>query len=96
MMLKPILAAAAIALVGVPAFAADNTSGLTRAEVQAELVRARAAGETMYFSESYGYAQAPQVRTNLAANQAAETHKAAANTQAPQEAGRKAAQTTAE
>ena len=58
---KSLITVAALALVGTSAFAADTTGSLTRAEVVAELVRARAAGETSNFSESFGYTlQTPQ------------------------------------
>ena len=58
---KSLITVAALALVGASAFAADTTASLSRADVVAELVRARAAGETSNFSESFGYTlQAPQ------------------------------------
>ena len=58
---KSLITVAALALAGASAFAADATGSLTRADVVAELVRARAAGETSNFSESFGYTlQTPQ------------------------------------
>ena len=58
---KSLITVAALALAGASAFAADTTASVTRADVVAELVRARAAGETMNFSESFGYTlQTPQ------------------------------------
>ncbi len=99
MSIKPLIAAAAIALVGVSAFAAEPTSGLTRADVQAELVRARAAGETSYFSESYGYTLQTPAQAQYAANQAQAQQTAArtrAADQTAQAAGTKASATKAE
>ena len=99
MSIKPLIAAAAIALVGASAFAAEPTSGLTRADVQAELVRARAAGETNYFSESYGYTMHTPAQAQYAANQAQAQQTAArtgAADQTAQAAGTKASATKAE
>lgn len=61
---KSLITVAALALAGASAFAADTTASVSRADVVAELVRARAAGETNNFSESFGYTmQAPQQQT---------------------------------
>jgi hypothetical protein len=57
---KQLFAAAAIAVIGTSAFAVEaeqipaQSGQLTRAEVQAEVARARAAGELTFASESYG------------------------------------------
>lgn len=57
---KQLFAAAAIAVIGTSAFAVEaeqipaQSGQLTRAEVQAEVARARAAGELSFASESYG------------------------------------------
>ncbi len=57
---KQLIAAAAIALIGSAAFAAEGEQvavpkgQLTRAEVQAELARARNAGEVTSIAASYG------------------------------------------
>ncbi len=57
---KQIIAAAAFALIGSSAFAVEAEQvvapkgQLTRAEVQADFARARAAGELAYANESYG------------------------------------------
>ncbi|MEW6690468.1 MAG: DUF4148 domain-containing protein [Pseudomonadota bacterium] len=57
---KQLVAAAAIALIGGSAFAVEAEQvvvpkgQLTRAEVQAEYARARAAGELAFANESYG------------------------------------------
>ncbi len=56
---KQIIAAAAFAVIGSSAFAVEAEQvvvpqgALTRAEVQAELARARAAGELAFANESY-------------------------------------------
>lgn len=56
---KQVIAAAAFALIGASAFAVEAEQvvapkgELTRAEVQAEFARARAAGELAYANESY-------------------------------------------
>ena len=66
------LATVALALAGasVTAFAADT--GLTREQVRAELARARASGELLPNSESYGYNNAavtlPQAKAAVADN----------------------------
>ena len=68
---KSLITVAALALVGASAFAADTTASLSRADVVAELVRARAAGETSNFSESFGYTlQAPQQQATAFAKSA--------------------------
>ena len=57
---KQIITAAVFAAIGSSAFAVEAEQvvvpqgALTRAEVQAELARARAAGELAYANESYG------------------------------------------
>ncbi|HNW65358.1 MAG TPA: DUF4148 domain-containing protein, partial [Piscinibacter sp.] len=57
---KQLFAAAAIAVIGTSAFAVEaeqiptQSGQLTRAEVQAEVVRARTAGELTFASDSYG------------------------------------------
>jgi Domain of unknown function (DUF4148) len=57
---KQLFAAAALAVIGTSAFAVEaeqiptQSGHLTRAEVQAEVVRARAAGELTFASDSYG------------------------------------------
>ena len=57
---KQVIAAALFAVIGSSAFAVEAEQvivpqgALTRAEVQAEFTRARAAGELAYANESYG------------------------------------------
>jgi hypothetical protein len=57
---KQLFAAAALAVIGSSAFAVEaeqipaQSGQLTRAEVQAEVARARAAGELTFASDSYG------------------------------------------
>lgn len=57
---KQLFAAAALAVIGASAFAAEaeqfvpQTGALTRAEVRAELARAQAAGEIATVAEAYG------------------------------------------
>ena len=62
MLTKTLFSAVTLALLTSTSFAAEPApQGLTRADVVAELVRARAAGETSNFSESFGYTlQTPQ------------------------------------
>ena len=57
---KTFFAAASLAVLASTSFAADQAPRpLTRADVVAELQRARASGETGYFSESFGYTMTP-------------------------------------
>lgn len=57
---KQVITAALLAVIGASAFAVEAEQvaapkgALTRAEVQAEFARARAAGELAYANESYG------------------------------------------
>ena len=54
---KSLVAAAVLAVIGASAFAGEATPAatpLTRAEVQAEFLRARAAGEIESVGDSYG------------------------------------------
>ena len=85
---KSLITVAALALVGASAFAADTPSSVSRADVVAELVRARAAGETNNYSESFGYTmQTPQQQATAFAKSApqpaAATTPVATNNAAP-------------
>ena len=62
MLTKTLFSAVTLALLTSTSFAAEPApQGLTRADVVAELQRARASGETANFSESFGYTMnAPQ------------------------------------
>jgi hypothetical protein len=85
---KTFFAAASLAVLASTSFAADQApQPLTRADVVAELQRARASGETGYFSESFGYTLTPpqQQATALAktAPQPAAATPVATNNLAP-------------
>jgi hypothetical protein len=81
---KSMLAATALVLLGSTAGAADNApaSGLTRAEVRAELLRARAAGELPSPADVYGPAltQAFLMSNQTVASQAAAKARTATST----------------
>lgn len=91
---KTLFAAASLAVLASTSFAADQTpQPLTRADVVAELQRARASGETSYFSESFGYTmQAPQQQATAfaktAPQPAASTTPVATNSAAPANAAK--------
>ena len=72
MLTKTLFSAVTLALLASTSFAAEPTpQGLTRAEVVAELQRARASGETANFSESFGYTMnAPQQQATALAKTA--------------------------
>ena len=89
MLAKTLFSAVTLALLASTSFAAEPAAqGLTRAEVVAELVRARADGETSNFSESFGYTlQTPQQQATALAKTApqpaAATTPVAAKSAAP-------------
>ncbi len=87
MLTKTLFSAAALALLTTTSFAAEPApQGLTRADVVAELQRARASGETANFSESFGYTMnAPQQQATALAKTAPQpaTTPVAANSTAP-------------
>lgn len=92
---KTLFAAASLAVLASTSFAADQApqQPLTRADVVAELQRARASGETGYFSESFGYTmQAPQQQATVFAKTApqpsANTTPVATNSAAPANAAK--------
>ena len=87
MLTKTLFSAAALALLATTSFAAEPApQGLTRADVVAELQRARASGETANFSESFGYTMnAPQQQATALAKTAPQpaATPVAANSTAP-------------
>ena len=91
---KTLLAAASLVVLSSTSFAAEQApQPLTRADVVAELQRARASGETGYFSESFGYTmQAPQQQATAfaktAPQPAASTTPVATNSAAPANAAK--------
>ena len=87
---KTLFSVFSMAVLASTSFAADQApqQPLTRADVVAELQRARASGETSYFSESFGYTmQAPQQQATAfaktAPQPAASTTPVATNSAAP-------------
>ena len=89
MLTKTLFSAVTLALLASTSFAAEPApQGLTRADVVAELQRARASGETANFSESFGYTMnAPQPQATALAKTApqpaATATPVAANSTAP-------------